>query len=389
MRVLLFHTHYQQPGGEDSVFAAETSLLQEMGHEVLVYTLHNRALEGMPKARAVLYTTWNPAVYRELRQKIKAFRPQVVHIHNTFPLASPSVIHAAKAEKTPVVMTLHNYRLLCVNALLFREGQICEECLGRLPWPGVLHGCYRDSHAASGAVALMLTAHRALGTWTRTVDVYIALTEFARSKFIEGGLPANKIAVKPNFIYPDPGAGKDQGGYALFVGRLSQEKGLDTLIAAWKHVGKQIPLKIVGDGPLASKVAMAAEQGQGVEWLGWRQREEIIRLMKRANFLVFPSEWYEGFPMTIAEAYATGLPVVASNLGAMASLVDHGRTGLHFRPGDPNDLAAKVEWLLSNPVELSRMRKEARAEYEAKYTAERNHKMLMEIYQRAIENAKR
>jgi len=389
MRVLLFHTHYQQPGGEDSVFAAETSLLQEMGHEVLVYTLHNHALEGMSKAKAALYTTWNPVVYRELRQKIKAFRPQVVHIHNTFPLASPSVIHAAKAEKTPVVMTLHNYRLLCVNALLFREGHICEECLGRLPWPGVLHGCYRDSRAASGAVALMLTAHRALGTWTRMVDVYIALTEFARQKFIDGGLPSKNIVVKPNFVYPDPGVGSGKGGYALFVGRLSPEKGVSTLLKAWEKLEGRVSLKIVGDGPLADEVQKAAEHIRGVEWLGRKAIEEVYFLMGEASFLIVPSEWYETFGRVAIEAFAKGTPVLAANIGAVSEVTEHGRTGLHFRPGDPNDLAAKVKRLLSNPAELSRMRKEARAEYEAKYTAERNHKMLMEIYQRAIENAKR
>ena len=389
MRAFILHTHYQQPGGEDSVFAAEAALLREMGLEALAYTLHNRVLEGMPKVKAALYTLWNPGVHQDLRRTIVEFRPQVVHLHNTFPLASPAVVHAAKAEGVPVVMTLHNYRLLCVNALFFREGRVCEDCLGRLPWPGVAYACYRGSRAASGVVATMLSVHRALGTWTRMVDVYIALTEFARRKFIEGGLPAEKIVVKPNFVYPDPGVGGGEGGYALFVGRLSSEKGVRTLLTAWEGFGARVPLKVVGDGPLSSEVSEAARGLEGVEYLGRRSRDQVLALMKQAAFLVFPSEWYEGFPMTIAEAYATGLPVIASDLGAMASLVDHGRTGLHFRPGDPEDLAAKVEWLITHPAELARMRKEARAEYEAKYTAERNYRMLMEIYERAIETARR
>ena len=257
-----------------------------------------------------------------------------------------------------------------------------------IPWPGVVHACYRGSRAASAVVAAMLVVHRLLGTWTQKVDMYIALTEFARQKFIEGGLPADKVAVKPNFVHPDPGLGEGRGGFALFVGRLSQEKGFDTLLAAWERLQGRVPLKIVGDGPLASEVAAAVGRLEGVEWLGRKPREEVLDLMKRSSFLILPSKVYENFPMIIAEGFATGSPIVASNLGAMASLIEHGRTGLHFHPGDPGDLAAQVEWLLSHPEALARMRKEARAEYEAKYTAERNYQMLIEIYERAIEGAR-
>ena len=371
------------------MFAAEVALLRERGHEVSTLTFYNRDLEGLPFWKQAALTLWNREAYEKVREAIRTYRPQIMQIHNTFPLASPAVVHAAKAERVPVVMTLHNYRLLCVNALFFREGRVCEDCLGRLPWPGVAHACYRGSRAASGVVATMLTVHRALGTWTRVVDVYIALTEFARQKFIGGGLPVERIVVKPNFVYPDPGVGDGQGGYALFVGRLSPEKGVGNLLAAWERLGTQVPLKVVGDGPLSSEVAEVARRLEGVEYLGRRSRDQVLAVMKQAAFLVFPSELYEGFPMTIAEAYATGLPIISSNLGAMASLIDHGRTGLHFRPGDPEGLAAKVEWFLAHPAELARMRREARAEYEAKYTAERNYRMLMEIYERAIASARR
>lgn len=239
---------------------------------------------------------------------------------------------------------------------------------------------------ASGVVAAMLTTHRALGTWARGVDVYIALTEFARRKFMEGGLPAEKIVVKPNFVHPDPGPGEGKGGYALFVGRLSPEKGVRTLLRAWERL-KGIPLKIVGDGPLQAEMEDLVRGGglEGVEMLGRRPREEVLGLMREAGVLVFPSECYENFPMTVAEAFACGLPVVASRLGAMAGIVEDGRTGLLFAPGDAEDLAAKVAWLFSHPEELARMRREARAEYEAKYTAERNYQLLMEIYGQALE----
>jgi glycosyltransferase involved in cell wall biosynthesis len=384
MRILKLHTHYQQPGGEDQVYAAETALLRERGHEAVNLTFDNRDLEGLRPWRQAGLTLWNQEAYRRVREAIREHRPDLLHVHNTFPLASPAVIHAAKAEGVPVVMTLHNYRLLCVNAFFFRQGQVCEACLGRLPWRGVLHGCYRESRPASAVVAAMLTLHRALGTWNM-VDCFIALTEFARQKFIEGGFPPEKISVKPNFVHPDSGPGEGRGGYALFVGRLSPEKGLGTLLMAWERLGGKVPLKIVGDGPLAPEVQEAQKRIPGVEWLDRKAPEEVYALMGEASFLVFPSEWYEGFPKVLAEAFAKGLPVLASALGSQGSIVDHGRTGLHFRPGDPEDLAAKVEWLLAHPNELARMRKEARAEYEAKYTAEENYRQLMSIYQTVLE----
>jgi glycosyltransferase involved in cell wall biosynthesis len=380
---LSLHTFYQQAGGEDAVFRGEVVLLQERGHEVLELTFDNRDLENLPPWRQAGLTLWNQEAYRRVREAIREHRPDLLHVHNTFPLASPAVIHAAKAERVPVVMTLHNYRLLCVNALFFRRGRVCEDCLGGLPWHGVFHGCYRDSRPASAVVAAMLTLHRALGTWNM-VDRFIALTEFARQKFIEGGFPPEKISVKPNFVHPDPGPGEGRGGYALFVGRLSPEKGLGTLLMAWERLGGKAPLKIVGDGPLAPEVQEAQKRIPGVEWLGRKAPEEVYALMGEASFLVFPSEWYEGFPKVLAEAFAKGLPVLASALGSQGSIVDHGRTGLHFRPGDPEDLAAKVEWLLAHPNELARMRKEARAEYEAKYTAEQNYAQLIAIYHEVL-----
>jgi glycosyltransferase involved in cell wall biosynthesis len=224
-------------------------------------------------------------------------------------------------------------------------------------------------------------------TWTERVGVYIALTDFARAKFVEGGLPAEKVVVKPNFIDPDPGLGEGRGDYVLFVGRLSQEKGINTLLEAWRHLGEKVHLKLVGDGPLAPKVAEAAKRLKKVEWLGRQPQERVLTLMRDARALLFPSVCYENAPMVIAEAYAVGLPVIASDLGSMSSLVSHGHTGLHFRPGDPKDLSDKVEWALQHPAELERMRRGARAEFEAKYTAEENYRMLMEIYELVVNKA--
>jgi glycosyltransferase involved in cell wall biosynthesis len=231
----------------------------------------------------------------------------------------------------------------------------------------------------------MLTTHRALRTWTEVVDVYVALTEFARRKFIEGGLPAGKLVVKPNFVYPDPGPGEGRGGYALFVGRLSPEKGVGTLLAAWERLDRRIPLKVVGDGPLREQVAEAANRRSCVEHLGYRPAEEVHALLKEASVLVFPSEWYEGFSRVVAEAFATATPIIAADIGAATELVEHGHTGLRFRPGDPEDLAGQAGWFFSHPEEHPRMRREVRAEFEAKYTAEQNYRMLIDIYELTLE----
>lgn len=257
MKIALVHNYYQQSGGEDQVFGDEVDLLEAHGHHVLRYMAHNDRLVGMSSLDMTRTAVWNGTAYRELRELLRQERPQIVHFHNTFPYISPAAYYAARAKGVPVVQTLHNYRLLCPNGLFFRDGRPCEDCLGKkAPWPGVVHACYRSNRAASGAVATMLTVHRSRGTWSKMVDVYIALTDFARQKFIEGGIAAEKIEIKPNFIQPDPGPGEKREGYALFVGRLSPEKGLDTLLAAWERLGRGFPLKIAGDGPLAGAYRM-------------------------------------------------------------------------------------------------------------------------------------
>lgn len=386
MKVLMIHNRYQQPGGEDEVFLAEASLLESYGHRVVRYSTHNDRVAGTNRLALAGNTLWNSSTYQELRALMRRERPRVAHFHNIFPLISPAGYYAAKTEGVPVIQTLHNYRLLCPNALFFRDGRVCEDCMGKvIPWPGVIHKCYRGSRAASAVVTAMLTTHRASHTWTDMVDMYVVLTEFARRKFIEGGLPARKLIVKPNFVYPDPGPGEGRGGYALFVGRLSPEKGIGTLLTAWERLREQILLKVVGDGPLAEQVASAASRYPYLEYLGYRSVEEVHGLLKEASVLIFPSEWYETFGRVAAEAFATATPIIAADIGAVAELVDHGRTGLRFRPGDPEDLASQVGWFLSRPEEHSRLRWEARAEFEAKYTAERNYQMLMEIYESTLE----
>lgn len=385
MKVMLVHNRYQQSGGEERVFESECELLKSHGHDVLRYEAHNDTVERHTGVRLALGTTWSRKAYREIRASLERERPQIVHVHNTLPLISPAVYYAAAAVGLPVVQTVHNYRLLCPKAQLLRDGRICEDCVGRrLPWPGVVHACYRGSRAATSAVALMLGLHWVLGTWTRRVNRYIALTHFMRRKLIEGGLPAERIVVKPNFVTPDPGAGEHDGGYALFVGRLSPEKGLPTLLRAWAQVGDRLPLKIAGSGP---QEGLANGAALGIEWLSQVTHGEVLELMRRAHVLIIPSEWYEGFPAIMAEACATALPVIASRLGALAEIVEDGRTGLLFNPGDASDLAAKVNWALDHPREVAEMRWRTRAEYETRYTAERNYELLLATYRDALGEA--
>lgn len=388
MRILMAHNFYQQPGGEDQVFAAESRLLEERGHTVFRLTRDFADLSRMTRANVAVRSVWNSEVYREVTKVIAGENIHVAHFHNTFPLLSPAAYYAARAAKVPVVQSLHNYRLLCPNALFYRDGRVCEDCLGKsIPWPAVMHSCYRGSRAQSAALAGMLTFHRTARTWTRAVDLYIALTEFSRNKFVEGGLPADKIWVKPNFMVSDPGMGAGEGGYALFVGRLTRDKGVEVLLEAWRDHGCAFPLKIAGDGPLLNTLVSGnTNTSSNIEVLGAQSRKQVIDLMKAARVLIVPSLWYEGFPMTIVEAYACGLPVVASDLGSLSSLVEDGVTGLHFKAGDAQDLARAIARVQDPAADLSSMRKRARQVFEERYSAEPAYKSLMSAYQAAMEN---
>lgn len=389
MRVLIVHNYYQQPGGEDTVMEQEGALLRNNGHQVIAYHRSNEEIGNFAFREKLMLpkrAIWASDSARDLRELIQREKPEVVHFHNTFSMISPAAYYACQAMNVPVVQSLHNQRLMCPASTFYRDGHLCEDCLGKaIPWPGILHACYQDSRARTAGVAAMVAVHRGLKTWRDQVDAYIVFTEFYRRKFIEGGLPPEKIVVKPHFIYPDPGPPKSgPGDYALFIGRLDPEKGVRTLLQAWQQT-KSIPLKIRGDGQLLREVQdFIGERGLNfVEVVGRRSKEELAALIKGARFLVWPSKgYYENFGLVAVEAFACGVPVIASRAGVMTEIVKNERTGLHFTPGDPRDLAAKVRWAWTHPAELERMGKECRAEFEAKYTAEQNYPMLMEIYER-------
>ncbi len=386
MTIAVLHNYYQYRGGEDSVFEAETALLEARGHRVIRYTVHNDAVNGRSALWLAQATVWNRETYAALQDLFRRENPDVVHCHNTLPLLSPSAYTAANDAGIPVVQTLHNYRLLCPNALFFRDGHVCEDCLGKsIALPGVRHKCYRESTAASALVAGMTALHRFWGTWDKSVTVYLALTDFARRKFIEGGLPAEKIFIKPNFVEHDAGIGSGTGDYALYVGRLSPEKGAMTLLEAWKQLPSTMPLVIVGDGPLQTTMAefIALNGLTNVSLIGRKTMPEVMELMKGARCLVFPSTLYETFGKSMIEAFACGTPVICSRLGAMQELVEDGVTGFHFTVSNTANLAAKLHAMWQMPqTEYAQMRQNARHVYEQRYTAEQNMAQLEEIYRR-------
>jgi glycosyltransferase involved in cell wall biosynthesis len=390
LKILQVHNFYQHPGGEDQVYAAEYELLVNHGHQVTRYQADNDDISQISGARAALITHWNGTTYRAIRRISREQQPDIIHSHNTFPLISPSLYYAAAAEHVPVIQTLHNYRLICPGANLYRDGHVCEDCVGSfVPYGAVLHRCYRASLPASIVSASMLATHRLLGTWTSKVNTYLTLTDFARRKFIEGGLPAGKVVVKPNFLRSDPDPGSGDGGYAFFAGRICEEKGIRTLLEAWRLLQSRshpkIALKIAGDGPLLEWGRNFTADMNGIDWLGRLPHNEIMELIRRAQFLVCPSLYHEGGPLTIIEAFACGTPVLASDLASINEFVVDGVNGFRFRMGDVAHLAERIEWLLARPELMPALRNAARICYLQNYTAERNYALLMDIYNHALQ----
>ncbi|MFV1966744.1 MAG: glycosyltransferase [Pirellulaceae bacterium] len=385
MKVLLCHNHYRVPGGEDQVFADEARLLESSGLGVVRYVRHSDETEEMSSLETLRHAFWSQRAYDELREIIRAETPDVMHCTNTFPLISPAAYDAARDEGIPVVQSLHNFRFLCLNGLLMRKNSACEDCLGKaVAWPGVLRGCYRNRRLASAAMAGLIARQRRRRLQDDPITLYVALSEFSKRRFIKAGFPAERLVVKPNFVDPDPGPGTGDGEYALFVGRLSEEKGLDLLIDAWSRSTKMPPLKIVGDGPLSQPVRQAESENQRVAWLGRRSIDDIYALLQKATCLILPSQCYENCPKTILEAYSCGTPVVASDLGSLREYVEDGITGRLFQPSNAGELAQAVQSFYCSTEHPWRMRHAARRAYEAHFTADVNFRMLTRIYAQAL-----
>jgi len=384
MKCLLVHNFYQQRGGEDAVFTAESAMLEQAGHAVARFTLHNDALGAKTKFAQLGATFWNRDAGQQLEQLVDAFRPDVVHFHNIFPLMSPSVLHAVRHSKAATVMTLHNYRLLCPSANLYRDRSVCTDCVSRtIKWPAALHRCYRTSAAASAAVAALTVVERLSGCLD-LIDRFIVPSNSARDVFADAGFPVDRVVVKSNFVpSPPPRPLRvPRERFVLYVGRITPEKGIPTLIEAWRRPdAPDIPLLLVGDGPLARTLAGDDER---IRWLGSQDPVAVRRLMRRASLLVFPSEWLEPFGLTIVEAFANGLPVLAARIGAAAELVEDRETGRLFEPGNAAALARTARYMLEDPSALFMMGEHALRTYRANFTPERNLGLLLNVYEAAI-----
>lgn len=368
-------------GGEDESFEAEATLLERHGHEVERFVMQNDAISGLSQWTAARKMFWNQDIYRRASELILKFQPELMHCTNTFPLMSPAVYYAARRHRVPVVQALRNYRMLCPKAILYRNQGVCESCLGKsISWPALLHACYRESHAATAAITLHNSLQRLLGTWTHCIDRFFTPSEFARGKYIESGLPAERISVKPNFVFPSASACRPKGDYVVFVGRLTEEKGIHTLLKAWSMLPVKNSLKLVGEGPLSGTVQEAAQRDPRIIPLGQLSAQETLDVIGGATLLVMPSNWYETFGRVIIEAFSRATPVLASRLGAMSEIVTDGKTGALFEAGNASDLADKAMSLLNDPDRLGQMREWAVQDYRARFSPDRNYELLMQLY---------
>lgn len=390
MRILIVHNYYQQPGGEDAVVKDEFNLLRGFGEDAHLYERSNEEfnkVSGLRKLRVLSGMGWSRDSYRDMHLVLKRIRPDVVHCHNIFYVLTPSIYQACKDEGIPVVQSLHNFRLLCSNALLFRDNKVCEKCIEKknLGW-GFYHRCYKKSRLLTAVVVRMLKRHWQKGTWINNVDHYIMASEFGRQKYIAAGIPKEKISVKPHVVYSGAPHNSHDKKYALYIGRLSEEKGVRVLLEAWKEV-LGLTLKIAGDGPLAADLGRYAEEHNivNVEFLGFISDAQYRTCMQGAKFLVVPSVCYENFPRIVVEAYAYGIPVVASSLGSLPEIVLDGQTGLLFKPGNARDLAEKIQWILAHEDEWEMMRRNVREQHKEKYSSRRNYEILMGVYHKVME----
>jgi len=286
MRILIAHNHYQQAGGEDTVAQSEYNLLKDFGHEVYYYQSYNRDIEStsIPGKISILFKAlWSKSSYSHMRMVIREFKPDIVHFHNIFFILTPSVYKACRDEGVPVVQSLHNFRLICPNGLFLRDGKICEDCAKEKNFrKSIIYRCYKESRAITLILAAIISYHWARKTWLKMIDVYVMATEFGREKYIRSGLEADKIIVKPNIIYPNILKKDRDNGYALYAGRLSQEKGIEVLLLAWKKI-KGFRLKIVGAGHLLNnlKEFVVNEGIENVEFLGFLPKKRLYSIYAR------------------------------------------------------------------------------------------------------------
>ena len=392
MKIFLVHNFYGStaPSGENTAFVSEASLLRNRGHSIVEFTRNSDELlhQGLyGTVRGALGTVWNPLSLRKLKSALREIKPEIVHVHNTFPILSPSVLYATSDLDIPTVMTLHNYRIGCSAATALRKDEPCTLCLDKKSvLPALRYGCYRDSRIATLPVSLMIALHRAKNTWKKNIDAFITLTEFQREKMIQFGIPEASLFVKPQFLEnpPEPLPWQRRESKAVFIGRLYPAKGIHILIDSWKKWGKSAaPLEIIGDGPMRNELMNAAgksEAASSISFLGNLSHAEAMRRLSSAKLLILPSLCFEGFPMVVQEAYAYGVPIAASNIGSLPYLIPENRSGTLFVPGNAESLLASVQPLLADDKQLRLLGAQAKQEFDSKYTAGKNYDILMSIY---------
>lgn len=383
MRILQAHNYYKLSGGEDTVVANEKKMLEEQGHEVLTYYRYNTEIDDYSlwdKAKLVNSTTWSDKTYQEVTQLLQETKPEVCHVHNFLPLISPSIYTACQDAGVSVVQTLHNYRLICTNALFLREGKVCEDCLGKTAYHSVTKKCYRNSYLQTYTIARMIEQNKKKGTWKNAVDAYLCFTEFAKDKFVTQGYPADKIHIKPNFVEVQPTETIEKEDYFVYVGRLEENKGIRLL----EHLASKFDcsIKIIGAGELS------LNKHTNLECIGKKTHSETLDYIRKAKALLFPSLCYEGMPMTILEAFASRTLVIASNLGAMKTMIDHGYNGLLFDIQNIDDFIEKVKFVAEESEKVEQIVTNAFEGYQSHYNRNANYDILMNLYERLIKEKK-
>lgn len=382
MRILFVHNFYKHAGGEDQVFWAEIDLMKSHGHDVHSYTVDNDTINSLwTKINTTLHLSYSSKSKKNFSITLKKINPDIVHCHNFFPLLTPSIFDACREDRIPAVLTLHNYRLVCPSVYLSKNNKPWELSIKKNPYWAVPYKVYQNSFIGTAAIAYMINYHKKRKTWQKKLDHIITLTKFAKNKFIESGFSPNNMVVKPNFISDPLKENNTRGQFALFIGRLSQEKGIEFLLESWKEI--DFPLKIVGDGPMMGNVKL---QGNNVEFLGKIPNKSVKTLLQKAQFLVFPSQWYEGFPMVLVEAMACGTPVLVTNIGSMQEIITDELNGLHFELGNQKQFIEKVHQLMKDESLCQFLGDNGRSAYLENYTPDVNYQQLISIYQNSISN---
>ena len=392
MRILLVHNRYRSaaPSGENRVVDQEGEALAALGHEVIRFGRSSDEIEQWSlakKASLQARTIWSREAFRELKAALREHRPDVVHVHNTFPLLSAAVLYACRDARIPVVATIHNYKLACANGTFFRDGAVCHDCAHALPVPAVLHGCYRESPVTTAPVALAMGLHRQ--AWKSLVSAYILISRSQRDLLSGVGLPPDRAFVRYNLIPHRDRPRTVRTPMVVYAGRLDEAKGVRLLMAGWdRYLGKSgepgLKLAIAGGGPLGDQVAEWASTRPSVEMKGTLDSDQCAELISGARAVLLPSAWEETFGLVAVESMAVGVPPIATGHGSFTELITPGVDGVLFSPGDPDALALAIADVETNSEQYEVYGERARKTYADRFDPQHSIAELLEIYRFAI-----